>query len=294
MFLCDIDLVICSALTKGIRLSGIIKKKYCSRFVFLTSKRKTDTHLNSVTQTYLYAASVLPLEDESLYRLAYDNASSDRRQKIDGFRFAKDRRLSLGADMLLQYALREANTEYDPARIKIGAYGKPSLEDMPLHFNISHAEDYVICAISACEIGCDIEKIRSADLRIAERFFCPEEYSHIASQTSAADRDLLFYRYWTLKESFIKATGMGLNLPFNEFCIELGEESLAEICAEIHAMLGEESPDKLGEDIHIRQSFDQRKYSFTEFSSILGYCCAVCTTGDQQNAELKMIDLSKM
>ena len=169
---------------------------------------------------------------------------------------------------------------------KIGAYGKPSLEDMPLHFNISHAEDYVICAISACEIGCDIEKIRSADLRIAERFFCPEEYSHIAHQASDAERDLLFYRYWTLKESFIKATGMGLNLPFNEFCIELGEESLAEICEEIHAVLGEESPDKLGEDIHIRQSFDQRKYSFTEFSSISGYCCAVCTTGDQQNAEL--------
>lgn len=221
-------------------------------------------------KTQLYVASVLPLKDETLYRLAYDNASVERRQKTDGYRFAKDRRLSLGADMLLRYALREANEEFDPARIRTGTYGKPYFENAGIYFNISHSEERVICVISDSETGCDIEKIRSADLKIAGKTFCPEEYTRISRQASDEERDLLFYRYWTLKESFIKATGLGLNLPFNEFCIEIGG------------------------DIRIRQSVDQRVYSFTEFSSIQGYCCAVCTTGEKKDVKMNEIDLSEI
>lgn len=218
-------------------------------------------------KTTLYAASVSLLEDVDLYRLAYNNASPERRQKVDSYRFDKDRRLCLGAEMLLQYGLRQANVEYDQVRIKAGPYGKPSFENIPLYYNISHSGDWVMCAISDNEIGCDIEKIQSADLHIAERFFCPEEYHHIAEQKSELERNLLFYRYWTLKESFMKATGLGMKLPFNDFRIELGES------------------------IRVAQAVDKRKYSFAEFGDVSGYCCAACSIGEPPEAELKVINL---
>ena len=215
----------------------------------------------------LYAASVLPLQCADLYRLAYERASPERQKKADGYRFEKDRRLSLGVEMLLRYGLREANVPYDRLRIKTNDAGKPVFTNADLHFNVSHAEDWAICAISDAEIGCDIEKIRSADLRIAQRFFCPEEYHHIIEQASAVEQDLLFYRYWTLKESFIKATGLGMQLPFNAFRIELGER------------------------IRVSQSVDQREYFFTEFGDISGYCCAVCCVEEPLKVPLKVIDL---
>lgn len=217
--------------------------------------------------TRLYAAPVSSLEDAELYRMAYNNASSERRQKVDRYRFDKSKRLSLGAEMLLQYGLHQANVEYDQVRIKTGQWGKPSFENSHLFYNISHSEDWVMCAISDNEIGCDIEKIQSANLKVAERFYCPEEYSHIAEQESEDDKDLLFHRYWTLKESFIKATGLGLKLPLNDFRIELGE------------------------NITIAQTVDERKYSFAEFSDVPGYCCAACFVGERPKAELKLIDL---
>ena len=221
---------------------------------------------NSIIKTTLYAASVLPLKDAKLYRLAYNTASAERRQKVDKYRFEKDRCLSLGADMLMRYVLRKENVAHDYVRIKMNAFGKPYFEDINLYFNISHSEDWVICAISDAEVGCDIEKIQSADLHIAEHHFCAEEYLHICQQASEAKREYLFYRYWTLKESFIKAAGKGMSIPLNAFRIELGDI----IC--------------------IKQSVDQRKYSFAEFGDISGYCCAVCSVGGQQEASLKVVD----
>ena len=223
-------------------------------------------YVNSDIKTTLYAASVLPLKEAKLYRLAYNTASVERRQKVDKYRFEKDRYLSLGADMLMRYILHEANIAYDHVNIKTNTFGKPYFEDINLNFNISHSGDWVICAISDVEVGCDIERIQSADLQIAKQFFCADEYLHIFQQASEAERERLFYRYWTLTESFIKATGKGMNIPLNAFHIELGEN----IC--------------------IKQSVDQCKYSFTEFSDISGYCCAVCSACAQQKVSLKVID----
>ena len=169
--------------------------------------------------------------------------------------------------MLLRHGLREANVAYDRLHIKTGASGKPYFADSHLYFNISHSQDWVICAISDVEIGCDIEKVQPANLQIAERFFCPEEYHHIAKQRSTLERNLLFYRYWTLKESFLKATGLGLSLPLNAFCMELGE------C------------------IRVNQSVDQREYAFVEFDDISGYCCAACIARAQPEISLQVIDL---
>lgn len=214
----------------------------------------------------LFAACVTPLETPRLYDAACAAVSPARRQKAERFRFPKDRRLCLGAELLLRYVLRVHGAEF-PNEFVYGPQGKPQLPDDSLQFSLSHSGDWVICAAGSCAVGCDIEKIAPVDLRVADRFFSPDEAADIAAQPTPEAQAELFYRYWVLKESFIKATGLGMNLPLNAFRIELGE------------------------DIRVRQSVDQRKYSFAEFSDVFGYCCAMCFTGEQPKAVLQVIDL---
>lgn len=219
--------------------------------------------------TIVYAASVQPLADPETYRRAYGSVSRMRQQKADGYRFEKDRFLCVGAELLLRYGLREAGIAAGPPEFRTNDCGKPELAGTDLRFNLSHSGEMAICAVSDVCVGCDIEKIRTADLRIAERFFCPEEYAHIAGQQTEEERNVLFYRYWTLKESFLKATGLGFQLPLGDFCMEIEKE------------------------VRVRQSVDGRTYFFHEFDEIPGYRCAVCLVGEPRDAELKIVDLTE-
>ncbi|MCP1187364.1 4'-phosphopantetheinyl transferase superfamily protein [Paenibacillus sp. 1781tsa1] len=100
------------------------------------------------------------------------------------------------------------------------SYGKPSLShhsDVP--FNVSHSGDWIaLISGGADELGVDVEKIAPIDMQIAERFFSPTESQFLAAVP--VDRRLeTFYRLWTLKESYIKAVGMGLSIPLDSFAI---------------------------------------------------------------------------
>lgn len=214
----------------------------------------------------LYAACVTPLQDEELYAAVYAAASPARRAKTDRYQFARDRFLSLGAETLLRHALREAG-EALPAELNYGAQGKPELPGMPWHFNLSHSGDWAICALGMESVGCDIEKLGPARMNVAERFYTPVELARLKA-AEEGERALLFYRLWTMKESFLKATGLGLSLPLNAF----------EITPE-------------GE---INQHVDDRRYSVREFSRIPGYCCAVCSAGECGEWKLQIVDLKQL
>lgn len=217
----------------------------------------------------LYAASVAPLAEDALYAAAYAAVSPERQQRTDRFRFPRDRRLSLGAELLLRYALHQAGENIHP-EFTCNANGKPYLKNSPLFFSLSHSGDYVLCALASCEVGCDIQEMHPMDLRIAKRFFAPEEYADIAAQPTETAQTALFYRYWTLKESFMKVTGLGMQLPFSAFRILRGEE------------------------LSVLQSVDARSYSFREFSDIPGYCCALAAAGNSRGTVLQQADLREI
>jgi 4'-phosphopantetheinyl transferase len=105
----------------------------------------------------------------------------------------------------------------------IDEHGRPQLAMRPAHapdlrFNLTHTKGLVACAVTVGrEVGIDVEHIgRALTFDVPERFFSAREVAdlralpHIQQQT-------VFFDYWTLKESYIKARGLGLALPLRHF-----------------------------------------------------------------------------
>lgn len=145
---------------------------------------------------------------------AYNLVSKNRQEKIDFYRFDKDKKLSCGAYLLLKKLLAEKNIT-DPI-FKTEKYGKAYISNHEnIHFNLSHSGKIVLCAISDMEVGADVEYIdREIDLNIAKHYFYNREYENIMN---AKNRPEEFFKYWVLKESYMKYTGLGMNLNLDSF-----------------------------------------------------------------------------
>ncbi len=102
-------------------------------------------------------------------------------------------------------------------------FGKPAIDpaqnEASLYFNLSHSGEKLVLAISKIEsIGVDIEngdKSRRVR-RIAGRFFSRQEVSDLLA-LHESQRLGRFYQLWTLKEAYIKARGLGLAMPLQQF-----------------------------------------------------------------------------
>lgn len=115
--------------------------------------------------------------------------------------------------------------------------GKPYLSQSDIHFSLSHSGAWVVLAASKIElIGIDIEVFRvTRDLcNIAENYYHPREFARLKTLDSTAQVDY-FYRLWTLKEAFFKATGTGISAGLEKIEFELADN---EISAQLAPELG--------------------------------------------------------
>lgn len=161
--------------------------------------------------------SVDYLKDEEAFRKGYEHVPSYRHAKIDALKRDEDKRLSLGAELLLEKLLRESGFK-DLADHRIGYYtknGKPyilgpmqaSYEKPPVNISISHSRNYTMCVLSDTLVGCDVEHADTSKancLSLARRFFSEEEASAVEADQS------VFYKLWTLKEAYTKCTQVPL------------------------------------------------------------------------------------
>lgn len=112
----------------------------------------------------------------------------------------------------------------DKISISKDKYGKPFLKDFPyLHFNISHSKDAIVCGVSDNPIGVDIEKIRTLNTRIIEKYFKPKEKAYIYYRPEMQNER--FIEIWTKKEAYAKGLGKGMKIPFNSFDV-LGDKRI--------------------------------------------------------------------
>ncbi len=130
--------------------------------------------------------------------------------------------------------------DLDPKQINFiySDRGKPFLADncnpLNLQFNLSHSENIAIFAIT-CDrrIGVDIESLRSPDniLKLAQRFFCPSEYT-LLNQAIPEEQNKLFFQLWTAKEAYLKATGEGISGGLNQVEIALNPLQIVSLIEE--------------------------------------------------------------
>jgi 4'-phosphopantetheinyl transferase len=217
----------------------------------------------------IYTADVTELEKSDLYRLAYERATPERREKADKLRFDKGRRLCVGAEMLLLYGRKRLGMDTTPISYHYGSNGKPYLSEA-LYFNLSHSGDRVLCAISSKEVGCDVERIKERRTSVAGHFFCPEESEWLEAQKTPEEKRDLFFRLWTAKESFIKTTGEGMKLPLDAFCLYPALEKGS---------------------LHWEK--DQRTYYFRELALGEGYKGTVCGLDEQILTERESLEWVK-
>jgi 4'-phosphopantetheinyl transferase len=106
-----------------------------------------------------------------------------------------------------------------------GEHGKPRLSDpTTLEFNLAHTHNLALCAVTALgAVGVDVEYDRPIENseRIVSRFFSPREQAEFL-EVPGSERSGAFFRGWSRKEAFLKATGTGLATELDSFDVELG------------------------------------------------------------------------
>lgn len=146
--------------------------------------------------------------------------SPAEQQQWRRFYFPQHQREYLLGHALTRYIL-SAYTECAPAEVLFAKnqFGKPALASNRLSFNLSHSAGVsVLALVRGGEVGVDIEKLDAsrADLNVAQRYFSAAEYQQLQDCDALAFART-FFSFWTLKEAYIKARGLGLSLPLADF-----------------------------------------------------------------------------
>ncbi len=151
--------------------------------------------------------------------------SADERERAGRFRFERDRRRFVVARGVLRRLLGRY-LDREPARVRFGygPRGKPFVAaGGGLRFNLSHSAGLALLAFGwRREVGVDVERVRPVPEAedIARRYFSRWEEAELR-RLPAGERQAAFFRCWTRKEAFVKATGDGLSRPLDGFDVTL-------------------------------------------------------------------------
>jgi 4'-phosphopantetheinyl transferase len=154
--------------------------------------------------------------------------SADEKARADRFHFANDRKRFVAARGLLRELLGKY-LQQTPASLEFshGKHGKPSLSganvSSGLCFNLSHSAGMAVYAIAReRNLGVDVEHVRPefGGEDIAKRYFSAREVSDLKTLPAEAKAEG-FFHCWTRKEAYLKATGMGLQIPLGSFAVSL-------------------------------------------------------------------------
>lgn len=150
--------------------------------------------------------------------------SEDERQRAEQFVFDHDRASFIVVRGVLR-AILGGYLGIPPERVRF-AYGsqqKPSLAPGisgepgadTLEFNISHSGQRALIAITyGRAVGVDLEQLRRLpDLEQLMRYCCTPHEQNILAALAPGARHRAFFSFWTAKEAYIKARGVGMTLP---------------------------------------------------------------------------------
>jgi 4'-phosphopantetheinyl transferase len=158
--------------------------------------------------------------------------SDDERTRAQFFRFDEDRNLHILSKVFVRTLLsRYASIDPSDWEFTRNEYGKPAVSGPSgaprINFNISHTRG-LIAGVFALNliVGIDAENQhhRIDALSIAQNYLAPTEYSALC-KLGDSDRHRRFLEYWTLKEAYSKARGMGMSIDLSSFSFEIHNEA---------------------------------------------------------------------
>lgn len=187
--------------------------------------------------------------------------SEDERAKVARYRAPKAQMNGLLVRAALRCVLsqglqaRGGASPYSPQRqiapqdwcFEYGAKGKPSLNheqflSTGIEFNLSHSGDWLLIALAQDDdtdatantalprlgLGVDIERSRASThiYPILNHYFSPIEAEGLLALEGEDAQRQRFFDLWALKESYIKATGLGLAQSLKSFAFDLAPNSL--------------------------------------------------------------------
>lgn len=209
----------------------------------------------------LYYADFTDLDEEKLLTVYQGRVDKERLEKVMRTKSRKAKVRSLLAGYLLQLSVWERKSkagevfETIPLSYRYTEQGKPYLVNYPdIFFSLSHSGTLAVCAVSEEEIGVDVQEAVQIKKSIAERFFTREE-CELLQKTAAGGKEYeqLFFRMWSIKESYIKYTGLGMKQGLHTFSIdwekqeiyenENGEKKINQPCAFFQEIILKEKPD---------------------------------------------------
>lgn len=125
-------------------------------------------------------------------------------EKHKGTKIQKDAEQELVSGYLLK---RYLGVERDE-QLTYNAYNKPSLTSADTFFNISHSDDYVVLAIADCDVGVDVERIRSCHEATVKKVFSTKQKNELLKLEGQAKNEK-FTEIWTQCEAMLKLKGTG-------------------------------------------------------------------------------------
>lgn len=171
------------------------------------------------TMTVVRYVDISGLTDEAC-ELLYSRASRERKERADRYLRREDRCRCLVAEALLRFAVKQA-LGLENFTVERTAKGKPYLPAQPdFCFNLSHSGDWVAIVWGNDPVGVDIEQLRSnpSGEQLARRCFCSDEQAYLFA-ASDDERTRRFFELWTMKESYLKYLGTGIDRPLSSFSV---------------------------------------------------------------------------
>ena len=152
-----------------------------------------------------------------------DKREIDRSNKLI---FNKDRNLYKASHVFLRRILsRYSDVDPEHWGFSYNNFGKPAIKNHGqenLNFNLSHTHSMIACAVGyQYDLGIDIESnVTLNDLEdMCHLVLCDNERGNVLS-APPSQQEKTFYRYWTLKEAYVKALGKGLTIPLKNIKYE--------------------------------------------------------------------------
>lgn len=200
----------------------------------------------------IYVMNIVPLNEDAVFKAQFARMHQARQEKILHFSHRMDQNRSLGAGILLAQGLLSYGIDYRDSVIKEDQNGKPYLAGVScgsgcgrqtdtqtyrnIHFCLSHSGEYAAAAFGPSAVGIDLERVRGCSDAIIRRCCSEEEQKALSHCENIRDREELFLRYWTIKESASKWGGQGMRLPFrdirlrNDNMVEIKEQEKSSVC----------------------------------------------------------------